>query len=141
MNFKQFIEEKTPHVNDMGYRFASKHNLARGRSTAMNQLDNNCYEIAKDMASNFGYELPSYEEIANTWWKFKKYWSEKRMNPNARPPILPKPGIANAILRDGPEMVGHVSFEYKNKEYNYGPASKQEFEIIFRLPCKKIQSF
>lgn len=137
MNFKTFLELNLPHVNDLGFQFADPLKLIRGKTTAMNQADDNCYEIASKLANHFGFEPASADEIRNVRNKLKKYWLEKRYNPNLKPPILPRPGIANFIVREGDEFMFHVSFEYHGKEYNYGAGKDKGFEILFRIPLKR----
>lgn len=136
MKFKKFIELKLPHVNDVGFKFADKLSLIRGKTTAMNQSETNCYAVASELAKNFGFEPAPADEIRRIRDNLKRYWYEKRYNPNIKPPIMPKPGLANFIVRDGDELMSHVSFEYRGKEYNYGAASDQGFEILFRIPLK-----
>jgi hypothetical protein len=138
MSFKKFIELNLPHVNDIGFQFADKLKLIRGKTTAMNQAEHNCYEVAANLARHFGFEPASAEEISNIRNKIKKYWMEKRYNSNLKPPILPSPGVANFVVREGDELMAHVSFEYRGKEYNYSAASEQGFEVLFRMPLKKL---
>lgn len=137
MNFKTFLELNLPHVNDLGFQFSDPLKLIRGKTTAVNQSSDNCYEVASKLANYFGFEPASADEIRSIRDKLKKYWLEKRYNPRLKPPILPRPGLANFIVREGDEFMFHVSFEYRGKEYNYGSSKDQGFEILFRIPLKK----
>jgi hypothetical protein len=54
-------------------------------------------------------------------------------------------GIANCVVRDGPKALFrdemHVTFEYKNKEYNYGTStdSDPDATVMLRIPLKRKQ--
>ena len=137
MSFKKFIEIQLPHVNNIGFQFADKLKLIRGGTTAMNQDDSNCYEVASTLAKHFGYEPAPYEEVDRIKNKFGEYYFARTYNKNAKPPVLPRPGIANFIVRQGDQLMAHVSFEYRGREYNYSDGLKQGFKILFRLPLKK----
>lgn len=137
MSFKKFLELQLPHVNDIGFQFADKLKLIRGGTTAMNQSEHNCYEIAANLARYFGFEPVPADEIIRIKNQFGHYYFTRRFNQNTRPPVLPRPGIANFIVREGDELMVHVSFEYRGKEYNYSAGSDQGFKILFRLPLKK----
>ena len=138
MRFKQFLELNLPHVNDIGHQNADKLKLIRGKTTAMNQSDDNCYEIAANLARQFGFEPPHHDTIRSLKNDINSYPYQKRFNPYLKPPVIPRPGIANFIVRDGDEFRMHVTFEYRGKEYNYGAASDQGFKILFRFPLKKL---
>lgn len=136
MSFKKFIELNLPHVNDIGFQFADKLKLIRGGTTAMNQSKSNCYEVAANLASHFGFEPASIHEVRNLRDRVKKYFFDKKNNENLKPPVLPRPGLANFIVRDYEDsFADHVTFEYRGKEYNY---SGGESRILFRIPLKKV---
>lgn len=108
----------------------------------MNQSQSNCYEIAANLTRHFGYEPASIHEVQNLRDKVKKYYVDKmnyeknkeKLTP-PKPPVFPKPGLANFIVRDYEEsFAGHVTFEYRGKEYNY---SAGDSKVLFRIPLKK----
>ena len=57
--------------------------------------------------------------------------SLKRMAQN--PTLAASTG--NIVVREGDEMMKHVSFEHKNKEYNFGAAGV-DWPIVLRIPLK-----
>jgi len=77
MKFKKFIEINLPHVNDIGLQFADKLKLIRGGTTAVNQKESNCYEVAANLARHFGFEPASIYEIQNLRDRLKKYYFDK----------------------------------------------------------------
>ena len=136
MKFKKFIEINLPHVNDIGFKFADKLKLIRGGTTAMNQSESNCYEIAANLARHFGYEPASIHEVRNFRDRIKQYFFNRKRNKELKPPVLPRPGLANFIIRDYEDsFADHVTFEYRGKEYNY---SGGESQILCRIPLKKM---
>jgi hypothetical protein len=106
----------------------------------LNQSESNCYAVASRLARHFGFEPASSDEIHRLVNSLKGYWAQRIYNPKARPPVLPRAGEANFVVRDGDELMFHVSFEYRGREYNYGAASREGFNVLFRIPLKRIQA-
>ena len=69
----------------------------------------------------------------------QEYLFKSKYNPQTPKPTTfwQKPSLAYFIVREVEDTLDvHVSFEYKNKEYNYGPASESG-PIILKIPLEK----
>lgn len=138
MRFSEWMESRLPHVNKIGSEIAPETSLVKGPK-AWNQQEQNCYSIASKVAMKFGYEPPSVDEIRSIIDQFRRYWASSHVSwIKAQPPRLPKPGIANFVVRVGDELMIHVSFEYRGKEYNYGAATPEGFKVLFKMGLKPI---
>lgn len=135
MRFSEWLKGKD-HVNAVGGEIADSTGLVRGPK-AWNQKGQDCYEIASAVARRFGYEPVSANEIGSILDQYKRWWASKNVKWIKAPqPIPPKPGKANFVVRVGDDFRHHVSFELKGKEYNYGAASPDGFNILFRIGLK-----
>lgn len=138
MRFSSWLESRTPHVNKIGQEISDKTKLVRGPN-AWNQSEQNCYEIASELATRFGYEPAPAYEISTRLDQHKNYWASKHMPwIKAKKPESQKSGEANFAIWTGDDFRHHVSFELRGKHYNYGAASSEGFKILFRIPLKKI---
>ena len=136
MRFSEWMESRLPHVNKVGGEIAQDMSLAKGPK-AWNQQEQNCYAIASEVAKKFGYEPSSADEIRSIIEQYKKYWASSKLSwMNAPKPRPPKQGVANFVVRMGDELMSHISFEYRGKEYNYGAASPEGFKVIFKMGLK-----
>lgn len=130
------MESRLPHVNKVGGEIAQDMSLEKGPK-AWNQQEQNCYAIASEVAMKFGYEPSSADEIRSIIEQYKKYWASSKLSwMNSPKPRPPKQGVANFVVRMGDELMSHISFEYRGKEYNYGAASPEGFKVIFKMGLK-----
>jgi len=137
-------------VNKVGEQLSSDFKLMKGKN-AWNQLENNCLSIANKVSDMFGYvvEPDKIRQQLDTFQKLrlgktsafglkpteevlKKMPSLNRMLNN--PTLAASTG--NIVVREGEEMMKHVSFEHMNKEYNFGAAGP-DWPIVLRIPLKK----
>jgi hypothetical protein len=139
MRFSEWMEARLPHVNKVGGYIANDVSLVKGPK-AWNQQEQNCYAVAGRVAREFGYEPPSADEIRSVADQYKRYWASQHISWMKAPaPRPPKEGIANFIVRMGEEMMMHVSFEYRGKEYNYGAATPEGYEVVFKMGLKPLR--
>lgn len=137
MRFSSWLESKTPHVNKIGDEISSSVDLKRGPN-AWNQQDQNCYEIASEVAKKFGYEPAPANEISSIMDQYKRYWASKNVPWLKAPePRQSREGVANFVVRVGDDFRHHVSFELRGKEYNYGAATPDGFDVLFKIPLQK----
>jgi hypothetical protein len=134
MKFSEWLEAvRLPHVNKIGDEISSDSSLVRGPK-AWNQTEQNCYAVASRLALKFGYEPASAESIRSVLDQYRRYWASLHVSwVKASKPKVPRPGIANFIVRVGDEFTVHISFEYRGKEYNYGAADSDGFKVLFRM--------
>ncbi len=141
---------KVPSVNEVGAQIAGEFDLVKGKN-AFNQLKNNCLEIARKVADQFGY-MADESKIRTTLDTFKKIRLGKnskagiQLTPEllAKSPTLKRlsedptsaKSSGNILIREGEELMSHVSFEHMNKEYNFGAAGK-DWPIVLRIPLKR----
>lgn len=138
MKFSDWLERRLPHVNKVGDEISSDVSLIKG-SKAWNQKEQNCYLIASKIALKFGYEPAPADEIRSIIDQYKRYWLSSRVSwMKAGVPRIPKAGIANFVIRTGDELMTHVSFEYRGKEYNYGAASPEGFKVLFKMGLRPL---
>jgi hypothetical protein len=142
---------KLPAVNKIGAQIADKYKLVQGKTTAFNQLENNCLSIANEVATRFGYESDP-EKIRKQLEIFQQLRAGKNSAVGLKPSeetlkkssslrrLFNNPTKAassgNIIIRESDELMRHVSFEHKNKEYNFGAAGSS-WPIVLRIPLKK----
>lgn len=132
MRFLEWMDRRD-HINAVGGEIASSAKLVRGPK-AWNQSEQNCYEVSAKLAERFGYEPPSADYLRSVIDQYKRYWASKNISWMKAPkPNPPKEGIANFVVRMGEELMSHISFEYRGKEYNYGAASPEGFKVIFKM--------
>ncbi len=151
--FKKFADggmATLPDVNTVGSQLAEEFKLVKGKH-AWNQLENNCLSIANKAADMFGYasdpekirqQLDTFQKLRMgknggfglkpTEEMLKKSSSLRRMLNN--PTLAASTG--NIVVREGEEMMKHVSFEHMNKEYNFGAAGP-DWPIVLRIPLKR----
>lgn len=139
-----------PSVNQVGAEMADELGLVKGKN-AWNQSTNNCLEIAVSLAKRFGYEADA-SKIRSELELFQQIRLGKNSPIGIKPTeeLLKKsPKLrrltndpasrsseANVIIREGEELMKHVSLEVLGKEYNYGVAGT-DWPIILRVPVKK----
>lgn len=118
-----------PTVNEMGKEIEAEGLVTFGKR-AYNQTSNNCFEIASNIATMFGYVPPkSRAELIDMVYARREEqlgWRQK-VNRRASPAVL--------ITRT-PDNVNdmHVTFEFSGREYNYGPGVREGFEPTMRIP-------
>jgi len=128
------MESKAPHVNKVGHEMSDKLGLVRG-AKAWNQSGQDCYEIASALAERFGYEPAPAHEISSKMDQYKRFWASKHVPWIKAPePKSSRDGVANFVVRVGDDFRHHVSFEYRGKEYNYGAAKPDGFQVLFKVP-------
>lgn len=127
MSFAEFIENQ---VNMIGKELSGPLSLTKGR--AWNQEKDNCYLIAKEVAARFGYEIPTYADVSDIIMQQKQSFVGWGAKPNlGRSP-------ANLIVYEDDALHLHVSFEYKNKEFNYAHLPNHKF--LMKIPLKRLPS-
>jgi len=138
MKFSNWLEVRAPHINKVGQELSGSTGLVKGPN-AWNQQEQNCYEIASEVAKKFGYEPAPATEIQSMMDRYKRFWASKNVSWIKVPePMPPKEGLANFVVRVGEDdFRHHVSFELRGKEYNYGAASPDGFKVLFKIPLKK----
>ena len=52
-------------------------------------------------------------------------------------PKTPKAGVANFVVRTGDQLMMHITFEYRGKEYNYS-ALPADFKVLFKIGLKPL---
>lgn len=149
-NFADGGKAQSQDVNAVGSQLAEEFKLAKGKN-AWNQLENNCLSIAQKAADMFGY-VADGDSIRRQLDIFQKL----RLGQNSPMGIKPTPELlakspslkrmaqnptlaastGNIVVREGEEMMKHVSFEHKNKEYNFGAAGV-DWPIALRIPLKR----
>ena len=138
MRFSEWLETRLPHVNKVGSDMSSELSLVKGPK-AWNQAEQNCYAIASKLALKFGYEPASADSIRNIIDQYKRYWLSSRVSWMKAPePKAPKTSIANFIVRIGDELMMHVTFEYRGKEYNYS-SLPDDFKVLFKMGLKPLE--
>lgn len=123
---------KRKHVNAVGKEIASDFGLVKGPTTRYNQTQSNCFGIAASIARSFGYAPPEslYELLSDI--------EEARANRLWGTSSFRQKSPASIIVRVPDDATNvHVAFEYRGKEYNYGPATKDGFPIDLRLPLTR----
>ena len=134
--FSSLAHDKKPHVNKIGSESASDLSLVKGPK-AWNQSQHNCYQIASSLAEKFGFEPVGADEVRSIVDQYKRYWASKNISwIKSQPPKAPKEGIANFVIRMGDELMYHISFEYRGKEYNYGASSHEGFSVLCKIGLK-----
>lgn len=137
MRFSKWLETKINNINKVGKEISSDVSLIRGPK-AWNQSEQNCYAIASKLALKFGYEPVSADSLRAIIDQYKRYWLSSHVSWMSAPePRPPKPGVANFIVRIGDELMMHVTFEYRGKEYNYS-ALPEDFKVIFKMGLKPL---
>ena len=142
--FRNWLESREPtneakinNINKVGREISSDVSLVRGPK-AWNQSEQNCYEIASKLALKFGYEPASADSVRSIIDQYKRHWLSSRVSwMNAPKPKPPKIGIANFVVRIGEELMMHVTFEYRGKEYNYS-ALPDDFKVIFKMGLREL---
>lgn len=123
-------------VNDVGSGLSKEFNLIKGPK-AWNQSEANCFNIASNLAEKYGFVSPTMEQTNNTIMMNRA----KKMGWGMLEDQIyygPKNSSGNMVIREGNEpWLVHTSFEFKNKEFNYGPTTKEGYKITHRIPLKK----
>jgi TP901 family phage tail tape measure protein len=118
-------------LNQIGGNISKRFGLIKG-AKAFNQSTNNCNDIACFLANQHGYKIPNTKEALGEF--IRDYKSSKIFGGSGGNKDLRTKGSLIVREKDNASGETHVAFKYKNKEYNFGPASKDGFSVSAEIP-------
>jgi hypothetical protein len=123
-----------PTVNEQGRELEKLGYVMKGKK-AYNQTNGNCFEIASFLAEKFGFELPSSrKELTDMIFARRSMTLWGDYGQHDYPSKYQASSPACLLIRTPDNVQGtHVALELSNREYNYGPGSRENLPIEMRI--------
>jgi len=128
--------DNLPTLKEAG-RILEKEGLVSFGKKAYNQIGGNCFEIASKLAELFGYSpIKSRGDLTDLilYKRAQQLWGGSlNLRFSHRSPVV-------LVVRT-PDNPGdaHVALEAYGREYNFGPCSREGFEVEMRIPLYRKQ--
>jgi hypothetical protein len=124
---------KLPEIDEIALELIGTGMVERG-IRAYNQRSDNCVEIASYLAERFGYTPLSRKSIKA---KIDSINAEKLWGSDPKSARLCRSPACLIIRMSDSFYDAHVSFEFKGKEYNFGPSNTEGFIAGLRIPLAR----